>query len=127
MDLVVAGTFGSLPEASIAFSSLSSAGFNPVAGYNMNTPGIAGGMAPSAYRVLVPADEGQAARQFLSELLHAFAGAAAEDQDDAEPAARDLDTPGRTTLGRVRLVVRFLAAVAVAACAALLAFEIFWR
>jgi hypothetical protein len=31
MKLVPAATFGSLPEASIAFSSLASAGFNPVA------------------------------------------------------------------------------------------------
>jgi len=112
MKLVPAATFGSLPEASVAFSSLSSAGFNPVAGFNMNTPGSADGMAPSAYRVLVPEDEAQAARQFLSELRRAFADPAA-DQD--EPDVQDRIEPGRTTLGRVRLLVRFLAAGAVLA------------
>jgi hypothetical protein len=110
MKLVPAATFGSLPEASIAFSSLVSAGFNPVAGFNMNTPGSADGMAPSAYRVLVPEDEAQAARQFLSELRQAFASHSA-DQD--EPEAGDRIEPGRTALGRVRLLVRFLAAAVV--------------
>jgi hypothetical protein len=118
MKLVSAATFGSLPEASIAFSSLTSAGFNPVAGFNMNTPGSADGMAPSAYRVLVPEDEVQAARQFLSELRQAFADGTA-DQDD--PAATDEGgiEPGRTTLGRMRLLARFLAAAAVVTLAAM--------
>ncbi|HEY4028981.1 MAG TPA: hypothetical protein VGM25_01440 [Caulobacteraceae bacterium] len=109
MDLVVAGTFGSLPEASIAFSSLASAGFTPVAGYNMNTPGAADGMAPSAYRVLVPELEAQAASDFLAELHRSLADgdhAAATGDDGAEE-------PGQTTLGRIRSLVRYLAGAVV--------------
>jgi len=109
MTLAVAATFGSLPEASIAFSSLESAGFDPVAGFNMNTPGTSDGMAPSAYRVLVPEDQVQAARKFLSELRQAFAEPS-EDENEPEAAEESKIVPGQTSLGRMRMVARFLVA-----------------
>ena len=109
MKLVVAATFGSLPEASIAFSSLTAAGFNPVAGFNMNTPGTADGMAPSAYRVLVPDDEVQASRQFLSELLHALANKADDPDDLSSLNEEQEDIPSQATLSSLRPVVRWLA------------------
>ena len=105
MKLVAAATFGSLPEATIAFSSLTSAGFNPVAGFNMNTPGTADGMAPSAYRVLVPEAEFEASRKFLSELFQALADQTLDPGDSDEAEA---DAPRGATLSRLRPVVRWL-------------------
>ena len=101
MKLVLAATFGSLSEATIAFSSLSSAGFNPVAAFNMNTPGTASGMAPSAYPVLVPEAEERAASQFLSELLR-------DAVDAPDQADEDDDPRTRTTLSHLRSVARYL-------------------
>jgi hypothetical protein len=100
MTLTAAATFGSLPEAQVAFSRLGSAGFHPVAGFNMNTPGSADGMAPSGYRVLVPEDEVAGARALLAELRAAMAADVADEgEDDGGPAS--------TTLGRMRGVVRW--------------------
>ncbi len=107
MKLVVAATFGSLPEATIAFSSLTSAGFNAVAGFNMNTPGTANGMAPSAYPVLVPEPEGEAARSFLSEAqsaMHVWEGAENEENQGADQP----EVQAAMVLSIVRPVARFL-------------------
>ena len=107
MDLVIIGTFGSLPEATIAYSCLRSAGFNPVAAFNMNTPGTADGMAPSAYRILAPESEGQAAREFLAEL----AQSATVVDDDTDETLDETDEPdGFSTgiLGGLRPIVRLL-------------------
>ena len=118
--------FGSLPEATIALSALASAGLNPVAGFNMNTPGISGGMSPNAYPVLVPDEELQAARLILSDIRKAFA----EEADEPE-MSETLDEGhvqrGRTTLGRLRPIARWLAGVAVVACILILGWEMFGR
>ena len=112
MGLAVAATFGSLPEAQIAFSALQAAGLNPVPAYNMNTPGGAGGMAPSAYRVVVPEEQVAAAREVLAELRKAAAEERHnQDSEDAEGVA-DSNAIPPTTLGRFRLVARGLIAVA---------------
>jgi hypothetical protein len=108
MKLVVAGTFGSLPEATIAFSYLSSAGFNPVAGFNMNTPGIASGMAPSAYRVLVPETEAQAAHQLLSDIAQSPTNGGFGADDEVDQTEQHDDLPSGGALSGLRPVVRRL-------------------
>lgn len=109
MELVLAGAFGSLPEATIVFSSLKAAGFNPVAAFNMNTPGAANGMAPSAYRVLVPEAEGQAAQEFLAE----FARGPSNGENRTDILTDHEDIEDRSTdavLRRARPIARFFAA-----------------
>jgi hypothetical protein len=120
MALAVAGTFGSLPEAHIAFSSLESAGFHPVAGFAMNTPGVAGGMSPSAYRVLVLEDEVQAAREFIAELMRELSNSTENLREDTALEAGPKDTPGHTLLGRLRLIAPYFAATAIALWLALI-------
>jgi hypothetical protein len=107
MTLVVAGSFGSLSEATIVFSRLSAAGFNPVAAFNMNTPGVAGGMAPSAYRVLLPEAEVLEAHRFMSDLAHS----PTDDHgggDDRLDQTDELADFADTRLSRLRPVVRRL-------------------
>ena len=123
MSLVRLATFGSLPEASIAFSALTSSGFNPVAGYNMNTPGSADGMAPSAYPLLVPDNELLAARQLLADLRQSLAAEETSVSED-DP---DEQTSGPTTLGRIRSIVRYLAAGVVMAWIVLMGLALFRR
>jgi len=119
MTLAVAATFGSLPEAHAAFSRLAAAGFNPVAGYNMNTPGSADGMAPSGYRVLAPEDEIEAVRAFLAELREAFA-----EGGEAEAADEGREARPSTTLGRMRRFVRYFVILAFVAWAVVLGYSL---
>jgi hypothetical protein len=79
-----------------------------IAGFNMNTPGVAGGMAPSAYPVLVPEAEGQAARQFLSDLAHNPPDDSHEAADASDQTDEYDNSHGGGAIGRLRPVVRVL-------------------
>jgi hypothetical protein len=115
MALVLVATFGSLSEASIAFASLASAGFHPTAGFNANTPGTADGMAPSAYPILAPEDEVEAARRFLKAVRQQPPEAADTETEDEEHG------PPRGTLTGLKPVVKVLATAALITWVALTA------
>ena len=110
MGLALVATFGSLPEAQVAFSVLEGAGLHPIPGFNMNTPGIAGGMAPSAYPLNVPAEEVAEARRLLAELRQSAPAIPDDEVEDDEDVAQ---APG--VLTAIRPLVAYLVAAALAA------------
>ncbi len=71
MALSVAATFVSLVEAQIACSALTAAGFDAQV-FDQNTAFVADRI--SGFRLMVPEDDGPAARSFLADLQRANDG-----------------------------------------------------